>query len=141
GSVQKNGDVVRINVQLIKAANDSHLYADTFDRKFADIFAIETEVAKAISEQLRAKLTGKEEQVINAKPTNNPAAYDAYLRGLAYTLKTGLSAADQMAAQAYLKEAVRLDPQFALAWALLSQADAVGYVMLLLQPTPALREE
>src|SRR5205085_2627108 len=64
-----------------------------------------------------------------------------YLRGLAYTLKTGLSAADQMAAQAYLKEAVRLDPQFALAWALLSQADAVGYVMLLLQPTPALREE
>ena len=141
GSVQKSGDAVRINVQLIKAATDSHLWADTFDRKLTDIFAVESEVAKAIADKLRAKLTGREEQVITARPTNNPAAYDAYLRGLAYSLKTGLSAADQIAAQTYLKEAVRLDPKFALAWALLSQVDGVGYVMLLLQPTPALREE
>ena len=88
GSVQKSGDSVRVNVQLIKAANDSHLWADTFDRKLTDIFSVESEVAKAIAEQLRAKLTGQEEQVIAAKPTDNPEAYDAYLRGLAYSLKT-----------------------------------------------------
>ena len=86
--MQKSGESVRVNVQLIKAANDSHLWADTFDRKLTDIFSVETEVAKAIADQLRAKLTGQEEQVIAAKPTDNPEAYDAYLRGLAYNLKT-----------------------------------------------------
>ncbi len=64
GSVQKSGDAVRVNVQLIRAANDSHLWADTFDRKLTDIFSVESEVAKAIADQLRAKLTGQEEQVI-----------------------------------------------------------------------------
>src|SRR5438132_1912411 len=141
GSVQKSGDAVRVNVQLIKAANESHLWADTFDRKLTDIFSVETEVAKAIADQLRAKLTGQEEQLIAAKSTDSPEAYDAYLRGLAYSVKTGLNYADQIAAQSYLKEAVRLDPKFALAWTLLSQVDAVGYVMLSLQPTSALREE
>src|SRR6476469_610163 len=85
GSVQKSGDAVRVNVQLIKAANDSHLWADTFDRKLTDIFSVESEVAQAIADQLQARLTGQEEQVISAKPTDNPEAYDAYLRGLAYT--------------------------------------------------------
>ena len=113
GSVQKSGDAVRVNVQLIKAANDSHLWADTFDRKLTDIFSVESEVAKAIADQLRAKLTGQEEQVIAAKPTDNTEAYDAYLRGLAYILKPG-SIANALGAQKYLKEAVRLDPKFAL---------------------------
>src|SRR5438132_4416547 len=71
GSVQKSGDAVRVNVRLIKAANDSHLWADTFDRKLTDIFSVESEVAKAIAEQLRAKLTGQEEQIVSAKPTDN----------------------------------------------------------------------
>ena len=141
GSVQKSADSVRVNVQLIKAANDSHLWADTFDRKLTDIFSVETEVAKAVSDQLRAKLTGQEEQVIAAKPTDNPQAYDAYLRGLAYTLKTGTTPANALGAQKYLKEAVRLDPKFALAWALLSYVDAIGYRTRNLQPTVALREE
>jgi len=141
GSVQKSGDAVRVNVQLIKAANDSHLWADTFDRKLTDIFSVESEVAKAIAEQLRAKLTGQEEQVIAAKPTDNPEAYDAYLRGLAYTLKTGTTPANVLGAQKYLKEAVRLDPKFALAWALLSYVEALGYLTTALQPTVALREE
>ena len=83
-----------------------------------DIFSVESEMAKAIADQLRAKLTGEEEQVIAAKPTDNPEAYDAYLRGLAYTLKPG-STANALAAQKYLREAVRLDPKFALSWALL----------------------
>jgi serine/threonine protein kinase/Tfp pilus assembly protein PilF len=141
GSVQRSGDGVRVNVQLIKAANDSHLWADTFDRKLTDIFSVESEVAKAIADQLRAKLTGQEEQVIAAKPTDNPQAYDAYLRGLAYSLKTANTPANVLGAQKYLKEAVRLDPKFALAWALLSYTDAVSYSTLALQPTAALREE
>jgi TolB-like protein len=85
GSVQRSGDAVRVNVQLIKVANDSHLWADTFDRKLIDIFSVESEVAKAIADQLRVKITGQEEQVIGAKPTQSLEAYDAYLRGLAYT--------------------------------------------------------
>jgi TolB-like protein/Tfp pilus assembly protein PilF len=141
GSVQKSGESVRVNVQLIKAANDSHLWADTFDRKLTDIFSAESDIAKAVADQLRAKLTGEEEQVIAAKPTDNPEAYDAYLRGLAYTLKTSNNPANTLAAQKYLREAVRLDPKFALAWALLSNVDARGYLVGSLQPTVALREE
>jgi TolB-like protein/class 3 adenylate cyclase/Tfp pilus assembly protein PilF len=141
GSVQKSGDAVRINAQLIKAANDSHLWADTFDRKLTDIFAVESDVAKAVADQLRAKLTGQEEQVIAARPTDNIEAYDAYLRGLAYNLKALDSPATSLGAQKYLREAVRLDPNFALAWALLSYVDALGYITTTLQPTVALREE
>ncbi|KAF5408734.1 MAG: Serine/threonine-protein kinase PknD [Candidatus Udaeobacter sp.] len=141
GSVQKSGDAVRVNVQLIKATTDSHLWSETFDRKMTDIFSVESEVSKAIADQLRAKLTGQEQEVLAAKPTDNPQAYDAYLRGLAYTLKTAFTPANSLAAQKYLKEAVQLDPKFALAWALLSYVDASGYLTQSLQPTAALREE
>jgi serine/threonine protein kinase/Tfp pilus assembly protein PilF len=141
GSVQKTNDQVRINVQLIRAANDSHLWADTYDRRLTDIFSVESEVAKAIADQLRAKLTGQEEEGIVAKPTDDPEAYDAYLRGLAYTLKTGDTSANALGAQKYFREAVRLDPKFALSWALLSYVDALGYLTLTLQPTDVLREE
>src|SRR5437016_5665464 len=140
GSVQKSGDSVRVNVQLIKAANDSHLWADTFDRKLTDIFSVESEVAKAIADQLRARITGQEEQVITAKPTDNIEAYEAYLRGLAYSLKP-FTPATTLGGQKYLKEAVRLDPKFALAWALLSYTESRGYLTANLQPTVALREE
>src|SRR5438309_5918440 len=78
GSVQKSGGAVRVNVQLIKASNDSHLWSDTFDRKLTDIFSVESEVAKTIADQLHAHLTGREQQVIAAKPTDNTEAYDAY---------------------------------------------------------------
>src|SRR5207249_6930785 len=106
------------------------------------IFSVESEVAKAIAEQLRAHLTDREEQVIAARPTDNTEAYDAYLRGLAYTLKAGANdPVNALGAQKYLKEAARLDPKFALAWALLSYVDALGYLTQNLQPTVALREE
>src|SRR5438093_1338722 len=141
GRVQKSGDVVRVNVQLIKAANDSHLWADTFDRKLTDLLSVESEVAKAIADQLRAKLTGEEEQVIAAKPTDNPEAYDAYLRGLADNVQTQNTPANYLGAQKYLREAVRLDPKFALAWALLAYVDARGYHTTNIQPTVALRDE
>src|SRR5262249_15271094 len=102
GSVQKSGDSVRVNVQLIKAAIDSHLWADTFDRKLTDIFSVESEIAKAIADQLRARLTGQEEQVIAAKPTENVEAYDAYLRGLAYALRGANTPTNALNAQKYL---------------------------------------
>src|SRR5262249_2543466 len=141
GSVQKSGDVVRVNVQLIKAANNSHLWAETFDRKLTDVFVVESEVAKAVADQLRAKLTGQEERVIVAKPTDNVEAYDAYLRGLAYTVKSFATRSNVLSAQKYLKHAVRLDPKFALSWALLSYDDARGYNNQSLEPTAAMREE
>jgi len=141
GSIQKTNDQVRVNVQLIRAANDSHLWAETFDRRLTDTFSVESEVAKAIADQLRAKLTRQEEQIITARPTRNTEAYDAYLRGLAYLSKTQLTPANCLGAQKYLREAVRLDPKFALSWALLSYVDATGYITQSLQPTLNLREE
>ena len=91
GSVQKAADQVRVNVQLINAQTDSHLWADTYDRKLTDIFGVESEIAKRIAESLQAKLTGREEQALAVKPTNNPEAYDAYLRGLAFEARSGSS--------------------------------------------------
>jgi serine/threonine protein kinase len=141
GSVQKAADHVRVTVQLIKAQTDSHLWADTYDRKITDIFSVESEIAKRVADSLQAKLTGREQQALAVEPTNNPKAYDAYLRGLAYTLRTQRTPGNSLGAQKYLREAVQLDPKFALAWALLSYTDAVGYHTLNLQPTPALLEE
>src|SRR5262249_23621451 len=111
GSVQKSGDAVRVNVQLINAANDSHLWADTFDRKLTDIFSVESEVAKAIADQLKAKLTGLEEQALAVKPTNNPEAYDAYLQGLALDARTFSNEPTEKSIGFYEK-AVQLDPTF-----------------------------
>jgi TolB-like protein/Flp pilus assembly protein TadD len=141
GSAQKVADQVRVNVQLINAQTDSHIWANTYDRKLTDVFSVESEIAKAIGEHLQAKLTGQEEQVITAKPTDNVEAYNAYLRGLAYSLMAGDTPANALRTQKYLREAVRLDPKFAVAWALLSYVDSVGYVSATLQPTVALREE
>jgi len=141
GSVQKSADSIRVNVQLIRAANDSHVWADTFDRKLSDIFVVESEIAKTIADQLRAKITGQEEQAITIRPTENPDAYDAYLRGLAYTVKSGITPVNARNAQKYFREAVGLDPKFALAWAFLSCTDAAGYMTHGLERTSALREE
>src|SRR5438876_3964838 len=87
GSVQKTADQVRVNVQLINAQTDSHLWADTYDRKLTDIFGVESEIARRIAESLQAKLTGREEQALAVKSTNNPEAYDAYLRGAAFEVR------------------------------------------------------
>ena len=141
GSVQKVADQVRVNVKLVDAQTDSHLWAESYDRKLADIFAVESEIAKRIADSLQATLTGHEEQALAVKPTRNPEAYDAYLRGLAYTLKTDNTAANALGGQKHLREAVRLDPKFALSWALLSYVDARGYLTESLQPTLALGEE
>ena len=131
GSVQKAADQVRVNVQLINAQTDSHLWADTYDRKLTDIFGVESEIAKRIAESLQAKLTGREEQALAVKPTNNPEAYDAYLRGLAFEARSRSSSTpmSDLAGKAvgFYERAVQLDPNFALAWARLSRADALLY--------------
>jgi TolB-like protein/cytochrome c-type biogenesis protein CcmH/NrfG len=127
GSVQKATDQVRVTVQLIQAASDSHLWADTFDRKLTDIFGVESEIAKAIADALQAKLTGGEQRALAVKPTNNSEAYDAYLRGLALEARTTISPDDSEKAVGFYERAVQLDPGFALAWARLSRANAHVY--------------
>jgi TolB-like protein/class 3 adenylate cyclase/Flp pilus assembly protein TadD len=129
GSVQKVGDQVRVNVQLINAQTDSHLWAETYDRKLTDIFDVESDIAKGIAESLQAKLTGHEEQALALKPTNNSEAYDAYLRGLAFEAHSYFTYSSDLvrkAADSY-ERAVQLDPNFAIAWARLSRANANLY--------------
>jgi serine/threonine protein kinase/Tfp pilus assembly protein PilF len=133
GSVQKATDQVRVNVQLINAQSDSHLWADTYDRKLTDIFGVESEIAKRIAESLQAKLTGREEQALALKPTKNPEAYDAYLRGLAFEAR-GAAATTTLNSQDLRRKAissyewaVQFDPNFAIAWARLSREDARYY--------------
>src|SRR5204863_3696319 len=126
GSVQKVADQVRVNVQLLNAQTDSHLWAETYDRKLTDIFSVESEIAKGIAESLQAKLTSREEQALAVKPTNNPEAYDAYLRGLAFEVRSDFDALGK-AISSY-EQAVELDPNFALGWARLSRGHALLYV-------------
>jgi TolB-like protein/regulator of sirC expression with transglutaminase-like and TPR domain len=126
GSVQKNGDSVRVNVQLIQASSDSHLWADTYDRRLVDIFGIESEIARAIADALQARLTGGEQQALAVKPTNNSEAYDAYLRGLAFEARAG-SPTDAEKAIGFYERSVQLDPAFAMAWARLSRVNALEY--------------
>jgi len=125
GSVQKVANAVHVNVQLIRAATDEHLWAESYNRTLDDVFGVEGEVANAIADQLNAKLTGAEQKAVAEKPTQNAAAYDAYLRAVAIdnaqTLETTKRVADLYA------EAVRLDPQFALAWARLAVARSQLY--------------
>jgi serine/threonine protein kinase/Tfp pilus assembly protein PilF len=137
GSVQKAADQVRVNVQLINAQTDSHLWAETYDRKLTDIFGVESEIARGITAALQAKLTGREEQALAVKPTNNPEAYDAYLRGLAFGARAASD--DRLKAAEFYERAVQLDPNFAIAWARLSRAHGLIYFNLV-EPTTARRD-
>ena len=127
GSVQKVGEQVRVNVQLIRADHDSHIWAETYDRKLTDIFGVENDVAKSIAQSLQAKLSGREEQAFGVKPTSNPDAYDAYLRGLAAEGESIDSVYSTQKAISFYKRAVHLDPTFGLAWSRLSRAHSSLY--------------
>jgi TolB-like protein/Tfp pilus assembly protein PilF len=127
GSLQKAADGVRVSVQLINARTNSHLWAETYDRKLNDIFGVESEIAKGVAESLQAKLSGREEQVLKVKPTTNPNAYDAYLRGVAFQGRVYSSKHLMLKAIGYFERAVQLGPNFALAWARLSRAHAYLY--------------
>src|SRR6266436_4532026 len=139
GSVQKAADQVRVNVRLVNAQTGSQLWAETYDRKLSDIFVVESEIAKGIAESLQAKLTGSEEQALAAKPTNNPEAYDAYLRGVAFETRyynSSFATDLEKKAISFFERAVELDPNFAIAWARLSRANADLY-WFQIEPTPA----
>jgi len=127
GSVQKAGNQVRVNVHLVNVQTGSQLWAETYDRKLSDIFAVESEIAKGIAESLQATLTGGEAQALAANPTNNPEAYDAYLRGLTFESRGNLLSDALFKAIEFYDLAVRLDPNFALAWARLSGVHALLY--------------
>jgi TolB-like protein/Tfp pilus assembly protein PilF len=124
GSVQKAADHVRVNVQLINALNDAHLWGDVYDRKLTDIFAVESDIAKTIADTLQAKLTGAEKQLIAAHPTSDLTAYELYLKGRSLWSKRGGENIQQ--AIAFYEQAIARDPNYALAYAGLAEA----YVIL-----------
>jgi len=138
GSVQKAGDSVRINVQLIQANDDSHLWAETYDRKLDNIFGVESEVATAIADALNAKLSGAEKAELAREPTQNAAAYDAYLRGLALQDRAYAMLSNALSSIRAYEDAVRLDSNFALAWAQLSRQHS--FVFILGEPTNSHRD-
>jgi TolB-like protein/Flp pilus assembly protein TadD len=114
GSVQKANDEVHVNVQLLNALTDSHLWADTFDRKLTDVFGVESEIAKTIADTLRAKLTGREAATLSARPTENSAAHELYLKGRFFWNKRDTN--DLQKALGYFEQAAKEDPNYALAW-------------------------
>jgi len=123
GSIQRSGDQVRITVQLINAINDSHLWADVYDRKLTDIFAVESEIARTVAETLKAKLTGTAEQVLASKPTENPEAHQLYLRGRYFWNKR--TEENIETARGYFQQAIEKDPSYALAYAGLADCYAL----------------
>jgi TolB-like protein/cytochrome c-type biogenesis protein CcmH/NrfG len=127
GSVQKAGDAVRVNVQLIRAAGDAHLWAEIYDRKLDNLFSVQSEVAGAIASQLQATLTGEEKKALAAPLTTNAQAHDAWLRALAYSSRAGEDPEGDELAIRQLTEATRIDPGFAAAWALLSRSHGSQY--------------
>jgi tetratricopeptide (TPR) repeat protein len=138
GSVQKAGNAVHINVQLIKAATDEHVWAESYDRELQNIFGVEAEVAGAIADQLNAKLSGSEKRELAARPTKNPDAYDAYLRGLAFEGGVEDFQASVLKSIEAFEDAVRLDPEFAVAWAHLCRQN--GLLFLNVDQSPQRRE-
>jgi TolB-like protein/Tfp pilus assembly protein PilF len=129
GSVQKVGKQVLINVQLIDARSDDHLWAQAYTRTLDNVFGVEGEVAQQIAQALHAKLSEREQQTLSAKPTQNTDAWDAYLRGLASNLGAGGNAADYRRTAGFYADAVKRDPDFALAWARLSEIDSRTWQM------------
>ena len=120
GSVQKAKDQVRVNVQLINALTDAHLWAEIYDRKLTDLFAVESDIAKTIADTLQAKLTGTESTAMSNKPTENPEAYELYLKGrFFWNKRTGQ---DLKTACDYFQQAIAIDPHYATAYAGLAES-------------------
>jgi len=134
GSVQKAGNAVHINVQLIKAATDEHVWAESYDRELQNIFGVEGEVAGAIADQLKAKLSGSEMRELDARPTKNPDAYDAYLRGLAFAGGVEDFRSSLLKSIQAFEDATRLDPEFAVAWAHLCRQQGLAFINNIDQP-------
>src|SRR5437667_3531089 len=127
GSVQKAGDRVHINVQLIQADNDAHLWAQSYDRQLTDIFSVEAKVAKSIADSLQATLSPQEKARVEIKPTDNADAYVLYLRGRDYQTRPDNLLQDFRSAINLYDQAIKLDPKFALAHARLSATASFVY--------------
>ena len=123
GSVQKSGNKVRINVQLIRAQGDQHLWAETYDRTLDDVFGVQGEVAGTIADKLGATLSGDARKEVAQITTRNPVALDAYLRGMALS-RQGFTDTIAIAATQAFAEAVTADPDFAQAWAAIVRIDS-----------------
>ncbi len=124
GSVQRSNDQVRINVQLINAVTDAHLWAEIYDRKLTDLFIVESEVAKTIADTLRAKLSGSEMTAMSSQPTEDPVAHDSFVQGRHYL---ALRRDDNLPrAIEFFHQAIARDPNYAAAYAGLSEA----YILL-----------
>ena len=139
GSVQKSGDRVHINVQLIQADTDAHLWAQSYDRQLIDIFAVEAEVAKRIADALSATLSPQEKARVETKPTENSDAYVLYLRGREYQTRPDNFLQDFRSAARYFEQAIALDPNFALAHARLSAVTSQIYHWF--EPTEATKQK
>jgi len=138
GSVQKAGDRVHINVQLIQADTDAHLWAQSYDRELTDIFGVEAEVAKNIADSLQATLSPQEKARVEAKPTTNPDAYVLYLRARDYQTRPDNLLQDFRSARNLYDQAIKLDPNFALAHARLSAVMSQIYHWF--EPTQEVKE-
>src|SRR6266436_2490132 len=140
GSVQRSANRVRVNVQLIEARTDAHLWAQTYDRDLADVFAIQSEIAKAIAEQLQAKLSPNEKKAIEQPPTTDLTAFDLYSRAKSLLLTASFSATydpDVRKAIELLDESVKRDPSFFDAYCQLAYAHEYLYGQTGSDHTPA----
>ena len=138
GSVQRTGDTLRVIVRLVRAATAEHVWAESYDGSPGNLLTVESDVVQAVATRLHVPLSGREQLALNIKPTQNPAAYEAYLRGLAFLLRPYTGRSESEEAVKAFQEAVRLDPDFALGWAWLARAAAFAYLRQYYDPKSAM---
>jgi serine/threonine-protein kinase len=138
GSVRRIGNRVRVNVQLINADNDEHIWAEDYDRDLTDVFAIQSDLAKKISATLQAKLSPNEKARLDRRPTENPDAYLLFIQAEQYATGPDMFSDDSRKAEQLYEQAIKLDPNFAAAFACLSMVESWAYHTF--DPTSARRE-
>src|SRR6476469_4539737 len=139
GSVRRAGNRVRVSVQLIDANNDEHIWAEDYDRNLTDVFAIQTDLAQKIASALQAKLSPDEKERLDRRPTQNPDAYLLYVQAHDYADRADMFHDTTLKAEPLLEQAIKLDPNFALAFASLSRVESWAYHSF--DPIPARREK
>src|SRR5213079_899153 len=139
GSVRRIGNRVRVNVQLINANNDEHIWAEVYDRDLTDVFAIQTDLAKKIAQELHASLSPTEKEQLDRQPTKDPNAYLLFIQAHDYANRSEHFRDDSLRAEELFEQAIKLDPNFALAFAGLSMVESWAYHSF--DPVPARREK
>src|SRR5881396_3257463 len=139
GSVRRVGNRVRVNVQLINANNDEHIWAEDYDRDLTDVFAIQTDLAQKIASALQAKLSPNEKARLDRRPTQNPDAYLLFVQAHDYANRAEMFHDTSLKAEPLFEQAIKLDPNFAAAFAGLSMAESWAYHSF--DPVPSRREK